>query len=220
MKASTGATVVAVVAALALGVGAGWWWGAGQDESPVAFTRAAPVPARSPSYPAGLTEVLPDPATAPLRTGLSHHEVKLGPQDFGVTVSIPNGWVSTHPNEVEWHFYPPPGLVDNTYFLRVKLIGSLNLTVAQAIDQRLDALQAVVFDFDVLSQTNDTFAVSYVSNGYRRIAYERFLALDGTDRAYLTVAAIGRSVDADALPDLLDSATRNARLQSDDRPGG
>jgi len=39
---------------------------------------------------------------------------------------------------------------------------------------------------------------------HRRLALERFLALDGTDTAFVTIAVIGRLSDREGLNDLLE----------------
>ncbi|GAB3246939.1 hypothetical protein [Nocardioides dilutus] len=197
---------------LLLGAGAGYAWAAATTEPPARFDAAEPVPASSPRFPAGHVEVLPDPTSPPMPTALELDTQKVGNKAFGVDVGTPVGWLRTDPDFVEskWN---PPALPLNTYFLRVKLITSLRLSVQQARDARIAALREVVDELEVETQTDDTFVATYVSEDHRRLAMERFLSLDGaedpTDPAFVTVVVVGRLTDRDGLADLLDRVTES-----------
>jgi hypothetical protein len=195
---------------LLLGAGAGYAWASATPEEPASFSDALPVPASSPQFPAGQAEVLPDPTDPPMPTALDLETEKVGNTSFGVEVSTPVDWLRSDPDFVEskWN---PPGMPLNTYFLRVKLITSLRLSVEQARDARIEALGEVVDELKVETQTDDTFVATYISEDHRRLAMERFLSLDGTedptDPAFVTVVVVGRIGDRDGLGDLLDRVT-------------
>lgn len=210
--------VVGGVVVLAVGLGAGAAAASLVPSSPQDIRVVAPVVARDPSYPSGTVEVLTDPSTAPLATGLPTHPERLGSVGFGVRLLVPDGWGRTDTDEVEarWSVAENPL---NTYLLRAKLITSQRLSLQQATAARLDALRSVVDDLDVEEQTADSFVATYVStsNGqsYRRLAMERFLELGGPDPQKIrqvTIAVVGRLVDRDGLTALLDQVVAGTAL--------
>ena len=201
------------VAALlaALGVAGGFWAATATEGPPVRMSGAVPVPGESPSYPSDPeVTVLPDPGTPPLATGLALEPRRVGSRQFGVWVSVPRGWVRNDSDLVESK-WEPVGAPLNTFLIRVKSITGLRLTVAQARDQRRDALASVVSQFDLEVDNEDTFVASYVHDGYRRLTMERFLDLDADGIADVTIVTIGRVTDRDGLLDLLERASDTAR---------
>ena len=122
---------------------------------------------------------------------------------------VPVGWarVDTDLVESKW---APPGADLNTYLLRVKIVSGLRLTIEQALEERRSALEAVVTEFHVDDQTADTFVATYVNDAHRRLAMERFLSLDGSSTAFVTIVVIGRVEDRDGLIDLLDRVSAAA----------
>lgn len=192
--------VVGGVVLLAIGAGAGAAAATLMPATPQDLRVVAPVPASSPSYPAGTVEVLTDPAAAPLATGLSTHPERLGSPDFGVRLPVPDGWGRTDTDEVEAKWFVPDGPI-NTYLLRAKLITSQRVSVQQATTARIAALRGVVDDLDVEEQNGDSFVATYVAESYRRLTMERFLDL-GTRQ--VTIAVIGRLEDREGLTALLD----------------
>lgn len=207
------------VALAMLGVLGGYAAGLLLDDERTAIATTAPVPAESPSYPADPpVEVLPDPDFPALSAALTFHDERVGSRDFGVRVPVPDGWVRTDTDLVEAK-WAPPGAPENSYLLRVKVISGQRLTVTQALEQRRDALESAVDEFDLESQTDDTFVAGYVKDSFRRLARERFVsfaepddafATEGSDPAYATLVVIGREADRQGLIDLLERVTDGA----------
>ncbi|WP_205472864.1 hypothetical protein [Nocardioides sp. SYSU D00038] len=190
--------LAAVAAVLAGGLGYLVGWVA---DAPTSLGGVAPVPATSPSVPAGRVEVSPDPADPPLAPGLPLRLDTVG-SSFPVELQVPERWQRTTSDEVEWK-WKPPGLPENTYFLRVGLVSSQRLTLAAAVQRRLDLLRADVDELVVEERTGDSLRITYVTGGHRRLALERWLSVDGSDAAQVTVAVIGREVDRAGLTDLM-----------------
>ncbi|GEP37462.1 hypothetical protein NPS01_11250 [Nocardioides psychrotolerans] len=202
---------VALVLAL-VGLAGGWAIGSGGEEPPAAIRAAEPVVGESPPFPSDpVVTVLPDPDTPALEPALELHDERMGSKAFGVRLPVPDGWVRTD-NILEETKWEPVGAPVNTYLLRVKIISGLRLTVAQALAARRDALMSAVEELELESQTGDTFVATYVNDSYRRLTIERFLSLDGTDAAYVTVAVIGRERDRVGLVDLLERITDGGAL--------
>ncbi len=207
--------LLGVALALALvGLVGGWLVGGRDGEPPAVIETLTPVVGQSPSFPSDPeVSVLPDPDTPALEPALDLHDERMGSRAFGVRVPVPDGWARNDSllEETKWE---PPGAPLNTYLLRVKIISGQRLTVAQALAGRRDALAGAVTALEVESQTDDTFVASYVSDDYRRLTMERFLSLDGTEDAYVTIVVIGRERDRLGLADLLQRVTDGARRAS------
>lgn len=202
--------VVGIGVGLALvGVLGGYAAGLLLDDGPAPIATAVPVPAESPSYPADPPiTVLPDPAYAPLAAAQDMHLERVGSQDFGVRVPVPDGWVRTDTDLVEAK-WAPPGAPLNSYLLRVKVISGQRLTVTQALEQRRDALESAVDEFELESQTDDTFVATYVDKNFRRLARERFVSF-AVPAASATFVVVGREADRQGLIDLLERVTEGA----------
>jgi hypothetical protein len=192
------ALVLAVV-----GAAAGYGVGHLQQDQPATFPVAAPVPADNPSYPVIPVVVKPDPDFPALQPGLRLHPVNVGVSPYGFRLQIPRGWSQINPTSGEWHWYPPPEFVKNTYFIRVKLLGNLFQPVASSIEARVTALDNAVdvADLRIESRTTDRLVVSYVSEGYRRVSMEQFVADDG-GTTYASIALVGRESDRAGMDDL------------------
>lgn len=187
----------------AVGLAGGWVLGGRVEEPPAVIRSLVPVTGESPSFPSDPeVRVLPDPGTPALAPALALHGERVGSRAFGVRVKVPDGWERNDSllEETKW---APPGSPLNTYLLRVKIVSGLRLTVAQALVDRRDTLAPAVTAFDVESETADTFVATYVHDSYRRVTMERFLSLDGSDNAYVTIVVIGRERDRAGLTDLL-----------------
>jgi hypothetical protein len=176
---------------------------------------AEPVPASSPSYPAIPVLVLPDPAVPPLEPGRPLHQVTVGTAPYDFSLPIPAGWLRSNPISSEWHWYPPPEFVKNTYFVRVKLFGNAFLPVAAARDARLSALENAddVRDLHVESRDANTLVTNYVADQHRRVSMEAFLPNSDGD-AYASIAVIGREADRAGLADLFQRVTAGAVVPS------
>lgn len=202
-----------MLALVLTGAAGGYFLAERDDEERSSFSRPEPVAAVSPSYPVNPVVVLPDPDKPALQAGLPLHRVQVGTAPFDLSLPVPRGWERSVPAAGEWRWYPPPGLVLNTYFLRVRLIGNQYQPVEQAITSRLDALRTAddVEDLRVLSRTADGFVAEYVSAGYRRVTMEKYFAQDGSDAAYAWVALVGRRRDRPGMTDLFDRVVAGAR---------
>ncbi|MFA6575754.1 MAG: hypothetical protein WCS84_10075 [Nocardioides sp.] len=204
------ARALGVAALLAVAGAAGGYLLADRLEpAPEPIRVAAPVAGESPSYPSDPeVEVLPDPATPPLAPAIPLREARIGSRSFGVSVPVPDGWLRNNDDLVQAR-WKPPGSPLNTYFLRVKIVSGLHLTVEQALAQRLAELESVVVEWELESRTEDTFVASYVNDSYRRLAMERYLSL-GSTGAYVTIVVIGRLSDRLGMADLLERVTDGA----------
>ncbi|MFC5731372.1 MULTISPECIES: hypothetical protein [Nocardioides] len=202
-----------VLALVLTGAAGGYFLAEHDDEKRSSFSDPEPVAAVSPSYPVNPVVVLPDPDKPALRAGLRLHRVRVGTAPFHLGLPVPRGWERSVPAAGEWRWYPPPGLVLNTYFLRVRLIGNQYQPVEQAITSRLDALRTAddVEDFRVLSLTADGFVAEYVSAGYRRVTMEKYVVRNGADAAYAWIALVGRRQDRPGMTDLFDRVVAGAR---------
>jgi hypothetical protein len=200
---------VGLLLALAAVGGAGGYLVSTADAGTTSFSGPEPVAAVSPSYPVNPLVVLPDSDRPALQPGLPLRRATVGAAPFDLTLPVPRGWDRSVPAAGEWRWYPPPGNVVNTYFLRVRLIGNQYQPVDRAVDARLDALRSSenVKGLEVLSRTDTSFVAEYVSDGYRRVTMEAYLAqedADDSDAAYAWIALVGRRADRDGMNDLFD----------------
>lgn len=186
-------------------------------EEPAAGGTASPLPASSPSYPVDPpVRIVADPDYPPLERDLPTHREEIGQGDFLLSLPIPDGWQQTNSNVVEWKWKPPlvpEGDVENTYFLRVTLVGAQNQTIAGALANRIEAVDGAeaTQEFDLESRTPDTFTATYVLDHHRRLSIERFISTDGSDHAFANIAVVGRLVDREGLDDLMETVTDGAR---------
>lgn len=189
-----------------LGVAGGFGLGAlVAEDQPRRIDDAAPVAASSPSIPSNPEiEVLDDPDTPALKPNLPTHLEKIGTEPFLVRVPVPDDWIRSNPASGEWK-WREPDQPDNTYFLRVRQVSNSFQEVSAALAERISDLSGAesVSDFELESQSSDTFVVSYVSDGYRHVAVESFVSTDANDQADLWIAVIGRERDRTGLSDLL-----------------
>lgn len=177
------------------------------DAGTTSFSGPEPVAAVSPSYPVDPVVVLPDSDRPALQPDLPLHRATVGAAPFDLALPVPRGWDRSVPSAGEWRWYPPPGNVVNTYFLRVRLIGNQYQPVDRAVDARLDALRSSenVKGLEVLSRTDTSFVAEYVSDGYRRVTMEAYLAKEDSadsDAAYAWIALVGRRADRRGMNDL------------------
>ncbi|MBZ5735705.1 hypothetical protein K8Z61_14520 [Nocardioides sp. TRM66260-LWL] len=209
----------AVVVALALlGTGIGYAAGGRDAATPQELATApTPVTAVGPAYPRDRpVTVKEDPDDPAMQRNLPTHPETLGGAELGLTVPVPDGWSRTTKTLGEWRFFiddpATPGLIvkPDTYFMRITLVGSRHQPVAQALDDRINALAGAqdVRELDVESRSSDTFVGTYVSGGYRRVTMERFISSPGSPgEAYALVALIGRERDRAGLSSLLEKVT-------------
>ncbi|MFC5492084.1 hypothetical protein [Nocardioides caricicola] len=196
------------LALVLLGLAAGYAAGSEADDGPRHLDEAHPIEAVEPSWPGAPTKVVPDSAYPALAAGVRTRPETVGSPPFPLSLPVPRGWVRTNPTSGEWRWYPDDDYEQNTYFLRVRQIGNLYSPVPKALADRITALDDAesVKDFDVESQTADSFTATYVSDEHRRLAMERFLP--GPDgNAIASVALIGRIADRDGMVDLFPRIT-------------
>jgi hypothetical protein len=190
-----------------VGVGAGFGLAAVlQDDDPKRIQDVAPVAATSPSIPSNPEiEVLDDPDTPELEPNLPTHLEKIGIKPFLVRMPVPDDWIRNNSTPGEWKWTDPDQQERNTFFLRVRQVSNTFQDVSAALAERISDLSGAesVSDFDLESQSIDTFVASYVSEGYRRVAVESFVSTDSNEQADLWIAVIGRERDRTGLSDLL-----------------
>jgi hypothetical protein len=205
-----------VVLCAVLGVVAGVTIARATPEEPALGGTATPLPASSPSYPVDPpVRIKPDPDDPPLERDLPTHRVEIGQSPFGLSLPVPDGWQQTNSEAGEWKWTPPPGPDgdnDFTYFLRVTLVGNQHVTIPGALQARIQEVDLAegTDEFDLESQTPDTFTVTYVLDHHRRLAIERFISTDGTDDAFANIAVVGRLSDREGLDDLMETVTDGA----------
>ena len=175
----------------------------------------SPVAAASPSYPVEPLDLLPDPPLAALQPGVELHQIRVGDKPFDLGLQVPVDWARTVPAPSEWRWYPPPGDVLNTYFLRVRLVANQYQPIATMLEARINALDGAegVKDFVLESRIANGFVADYVSEGHRRVAMEMYVARPDSDVAFAWIALVGREVDRAGMADLL------ARIGGAAQPG-
>ena len=197
-------TVVAMAA-----TGAGLGYAVAEDAPEPLLIDAGPVAADDPAYPQDReVEVLEDKEYPTLEPGLPASRRVVGTSPFAVSLPVPRGWESSDATAGETRFYPEEYSEDikNTYFVRVRLVANQYLSVAAQLDTRIHALSTAsgIEGFTLESRSFDALVATYVSEGYRRVAMEQYVAQPGQDTAFAYVAVIGREQDRDGLADLLD----------------
>jgi hypothetical protein len=206
-----------VVALMALGAAGGYLLGSSSEPEPTAYDGPSPIAAESPSVPVDQLELEEDPDFPPLLPGIGLRETVVGAKPFDLRLQVPANWLRTVPQAGEWRWYPPPGDVLNTYFLRVGLVGNQHQPVATMLEERIDALDGAegVKDFVLESRSSIGFVANYVSEGHRRVAMEMYVAQPGSDVAFAWIALVGREVDREGMADLLARLAEAARTGPD-----
>jgi hypothetical protein len=190
-----------------VGAAAGYGLGVLLQDEPTTFAAARPVPASSPSIPVTPPEVLPDPTTPPpLPPGLPLEPQTIGDAPFELDVPVPVGWVRTNPSSGEWRWYPQPGpqQTENTYFLRVRLIGNAYRRVSKARDGRIADLENAtgVADLHLEERTLNGFVANYVAYRHRRVTMDAFIKPPDSLYADAWIGVVGRESDRAGLADL------------------
>jgi hypothetical protein len=136
---------------------------------------------------------------------------RVGTRLFRHVFPVPKGWVATPNNSGETKWTNPENPPQWTYLLRVEQVGSANRTVARMLEDRVTDLGRDEQGFDVVSQTPDTLAFSYVTDGHLRYGIVRWLALGDSPFADVEVAVTGRAVDVPGMQSLLARVTGELR---------
>ena len=207
---------VGLVAVLVAGAATGGYvLRTNEEPDATSYDGPSPIAAVSPSYPVEELDLVDDPDFPALQAGVELHEVRVGDKPFDLELQIPVGWARTVPQAGEWRWYPPPGDVLNTYFLRVRLVGNQYQPIPTMLEARIDALDGAesVKDFVLESRIGNGFVANYVSEGHRRVAMELYVAGPDSDVAFAWIALVGREVDREGMADLL------ARIGGAAQPG-
>lgn len=209
-----GASVVAALAA----IGAVLGYALAEEAPRTVAIDAAPVAAAEPSYPQDReVVVVDDPDYPSLEPGLPLARQVVGTSPFALSLPVPRGWVRSESTAGETRFYPGADGddIENTYFIRVRLVANQYLSTTAQLDTRIGALSSAsgIEDFTLESRSYDALVASYVAGGYRRLSMEQYVAPDGSDTAFAYVAVIGREADRDGLADLLDRLVSGLRYE-------
>jgi hypothetical protein len=201
--------VLALLLAIGVAAGFGVSWALG--ENPSGTGPAAPVPA-SPSLPVDpVPELLPDPDTPPLATGLPLVRQSVGAGDFRMTLPVPEGWSYFENSLNEWQ-WRPPDQPNFGYVLRVEQVLSNRRSIAWTLDRRLAELREDESNVEVLAQTRDSLHFTFVTANHLRHGYLRWLDLTGSDNAQVEIAVTGRERDDPGMADLIARVGSGVRL--------
>jgi hypothetical protein len=202
---------VALVLLIAIGAVGGyagaWAW---QDRPDVSGV-AEPVAAASPSVPVDPAPlILPDPEAPTLEPGIPTHEEVVGSGAFAVTAPVPDGWNRTDlgPAEARWGV---PDIPLNTYVLRVEQVTSQRESIDDILTDRIEQLDQTSEDLVVVDQTSDSLEFTYLSDGYLRFGFLRWLDLAGSGHADLEIAVTGREQDVKGARALVETVAEGAR---------
>ena len=196
-----------------LGLAAGYAAGSDADSGPEDLGAAAPIAAVEPTWPGEPPKIEPDSTFPALAPGTKTHPETVGSAPFALRLPVPNGWVRTNSAAGEWKWHPSKDFELNTYFLRVGQVGAGHQPVAKALSSRIAALDGAesVKDFDLETQTTDSFTATYVSEEHRRLAMERYLP--GPDgNAMVWIALIGRVADRAGMAELFPRITNGVSV--------
>jgi hypothetical protein len=201
----------ALLLMVALGVVGGYAGARALTDDPGSAGAAGPVAAVSPSVPVDPPPlVLRDPQAPTLEPGLPTHEEVVGSGAFAVTVPVPDDWNRTDlgPAEAKWGV---PGIPLNTYVLRVEQVTSQRDSVAEILTGRITDLDATTEDLVVVDQTSDSLEFTYLSDGYLRYGFLRWLDLTGSGHADLEIAVTARERDVEGARALVEAVAAGAR---------
>jgi hypothetical protein len=200
----------ALVLLIAIGVIGGYAGAQTWQDEPDAAGVAEPVAATSPSVPVDPAPViLPDPEAPALEPDLPTHEEVLGSGGFTVTVPVPDGWNRTDlgPAEARWGV---PDIPLHTYVLRVEQVTSQRESIDSILTDRIADLDGTTEDLVVVDQTSDSLEFTYLSDGYLRFGFLRWLDLTGSGHANLEIAVTGREQDVEGARALVETVAEGA----------
>jgi hypothetical protein len=191
----------------ALGAAGGYAAASAMEPDTTTESTASPVPATGPSVPVDPEEPFePDIDYPPLETDLDYRDRVLGEPPFEWAYVAPKGWKADVEgvNEVRWR--PPDEPEIGGFSLRVKL-ATEHKTKADMVAQKLAAMQANYEDVVILGQTQDLLSFSYrdATRDTQRFNTFRWFSLPGDDEARFEMSVVGRSVDREALDELLET---------------
>jgi hypothetical protein len=192
-----------LVLLLALGAAAGFVASWALGENPAGEGAAAPVVATSPSLPVDpVPDLLPDPTTPPLASGLKLVRQAVGSGSFRMTLPVPEGWVFSENSLNEWQ-WRPPDQPDFGYVLRVEQVLSNRRSIDWTLDRRIDELREDETNVTILDETSDSLHFAFVTSNHLRHGYLRWVDLTGSDNAQVEIAVTGRKRDDDGMAELI-----------------
>ena len=152
-----------LVALVVIGAGTGYAMSV-QDYRSVGSGVADPVAAEGPSLPVDPpTQAAEDPDDLPLEPGIAMTAGSLGAGDFMITFPVPAGWrTNTNAtNEAKWK---RPGTSNDSYVMRIEQITSQDVTIEQAVDNRVARLYAEQTGVEILDRGPNSLEYTYRSN--------------------------------------------------------
>lgn len=192
-----------IVALLAIGAGGGFAASAADDRTPGSGV-AEPVAADGPGLPVELpSPSAADPDDDPLQPGITLTEGSLGSGRAMITFPVPAGWVTniSASNEAKWK---EPGSSNNSYVMRVEQITSQDLTIEQAIDERVAFLRTEQGPIAIEERGANSLEYTYLSNeGNARHSFMRWIDIDADGLADVEVVVHGRESDVAGTSDLI-----------------
>lgn len=225
------------VALVALAVGAGGGWALAARDAPekdgperTSFATPVPIRAADPEFPVRIYQDDPDdPALEPgipLDAGvrLTAQDAQGRPSRYSLSLDVPKGWTQSSSAPAEWRF-TRPGNDINAFGMRVKIVVTDEDSVARAIANREAAWRSAdVQPENTVDSVNFTqedsfgFRVDYVEDGYKRVAFERWIPANDGTTAFATVAVFGRERDVAGMEDLINLVY--ASMTPIERPAG
>ena len=160
-----------------------------------------PAPPEDPDVPDG---VVKDPGDPALRPDVPLEVVTMGSGRSAISFPVPAGWTRNQnaANEAKWK---KPDTSNNTYVLRVEQITSQDLTVAEAIRQRVRELMLEQPKLRIRERGPRSLEYTYISDeGTFRHSFMRWIDLSGNGEADVEVVVHGRERDVAGTSDLIE----------------
>ena len=202
---------VVLVALVALGAGSGYAVSV-RDDGPGGSGVADPVAADGPGLPVDPpAPTVEDPDDPPLEPGIEMTTGSLGAGDFMITFPVPAGWrTNTNAtNEAKWK---QPGTSNNSYVMRVEQITSQDLTIEQAVDNRVARLYAEQAGVTIEDRGPNSLEYTYRSNeGNARHSFMRWVDTDADGQADVEIVVHGRERDVPGTSDLIERVAAGLR---------
>lgn len=203
---------VSMVALAVAGSGLGYAASAQERDSSPGTGVAGPVVVDGTRLPVDPpSPVVRDPDDPPLQPGIALTTGSLGSGRFMITFPVPEGWRSNTnaTNEAKWK---EPGTSNNSYVMRIEQITSQDLTIEQAVDNRVARLRAEQDDVDFRERGADSLEYVYRSNeGNARHSFMRWIDLDTDGQADVEIVVHGRERDVAGTRDLIERVATGMR---------
>ena len=195
---------VGILALAVLGSALGYGLSTADRDARVGSGTADPVAAEGPSLPVDPpSPTADDPDDPPLRPGIAMTTGSLGGGDFMITFPVPVGWRTNinATNEAKWK---QPDTSNNSYVMRIEQITSQDLTIEQAVDNRVARLDAEQAGVKVEYRGPNSLEYTYRSNeGNARHSFMRWIDTDADGQADVEIVVHGRERDVPGTSDLI-----------------